>query len=126
MHNRPTWSIGRVFDAQIAFGVNAAYEFCWGFKSDNIIFIGPTLQQVAMEVDIDAVGEQLKIFHDQYKEKSQEYDRLFEELNQTSQVQRFITDFCFIEVIFTIFCWHKLFNLNATTNPQHCFNCKDL
>ncbi|XP_037530439.1 phosphatidylinositol 3-kinase regulatory subunit beta [Nematolebias whitei] len=42
-------------------------------------------QQVAMEVDICAVGEQLKIFHDQYKEKSQEYDRLFEELNQTSQ-----------------------------------------
>uniref|UniRef100_A0A3Q1J0A8 SH2 domain-containing protein n=1 Tax=Anabas testudineus TaxID=64144 RepID=A0A3Q1J0A8_ANATE len=42
-------------------------------------------QQVVMEVDIDAVGEQLRIFHDQFKEKSKEYDRLFEEFNQTSQ-----------------------------------------
>lgn len=41
-----------------------------------------------MEVDIDAVGEQLRLFQDQYKEKSKEYDRLFEELNQTSQVQQ--------------------------------------
>lgn len=48
-----------------------------------------------MEVDICAVGEQLKIFHDQYKEKSQEYDRLFEELNQTSQVR-------LVSLIFTI------------------------
>ncbi|XP_037626860.1 phosphatidylinositol 3-kinase regulatory subunit beta-like isoform X1 [Sebastes umbrosus] len=42
-------------------------------------------QQVVMEVDIDAVGEQLRIFHDQYREKSKEYDRLFETFNQTSQ-----------------------------------------
>uniref|UniRef100_A0A3B4WVW7 Phosphatidylinositol 3-kinase regulatory subunit gamma-like n=1 Tax=Seriola lalandi dorsalis TaxID=1841481 RepID=A0A3B4WVW7_SERLL len=42
-------------------------------------------QQVVMEVDINAVGEQLRIFQDQYKEKSKEYDRLFEEFNQTSQ-----------------------------------------
>ncbi|KAM4548837.1 phosphatidylinositol 3-kinase regulatory subunit gamma-like isoform 2-T2 [Odontesthes bonariensis] len=42
-------------------------------------------QQVVMEVDIDAAGEQLRIFQDQYKEKSREYDRLFEELNQMSQ-----------------------------------------
>ncbi|XP_035807910.2 phosphatidylinositol 3-kinase regulatory subunit gamma-like isoform X2 [Amphiprion ocellaris] len=42
-------------------------------------------QQILMEVDIDTAGEQLRIFHDQYKEKSKEYDRLFEELNQTSQ-----------------------------------------
>lgn len=39
-----------------------------------------------MEADIDAAGEQLRIFQDQYKEKSKEYDRLFEELNLTSQV----------------------------------------
>lgn len=39
-----------------------------------------------MEVDIDAVGEQLRIFQDQYKEKSKEYDCLFETFNQTSQV----------------------------------------
>ncbi|XP_069377888.1 phosphatidylinositol 3-kinase regulatory subunit gamma-like isoform X2 [Paralichthys olivaceus] len=42
-------------------------------------------QQVGMEVDIDAVGEQLRIFQDRYKEKSKEYDHLFEEFNQTSQ-----------------------------------------
>ncbi|XP_059197385.1 phosphatidylinositol 3-kinase regulatory subunit gamma-like [Centropristis striata] len=42
-------------------------------------------QQVVMEVDIDAVGEQLRIFQDQYKKKSKEYDRLFEKFNQTSQ-----------------------------------------
>uniref|UniRef100_A0A672GAJ2 SH2 domain-containing protein n=1 Tax=Salarias fasciatus TaxID=181472 RepID=A0A672GAJ2_SALFA len=38
-----------------------------------------------MEVDIDAAGEQLRILQDQYKEKSKEFDRLFDELNQTSQ-----------------------------------------
>ncbi|XP_037326047.2 phosphatidylinositol 3-kinase regulatory subunit gamma-like isoform X1 [Pungitius pungitius] len=42
-------------------------------------------QQIAVDVDIDAVGEQLRIFQDQYKEKSKEYDRLFEKFNQTSQ-----------------------------------------
>ncbi|XP_038157867.1 phosphatidylinositol 3-kinase regulatory subunit gamma-like isoform X3 [Cyprinodon tularosa] len=42
-------------------------------------------QQHVMEIDIAAIGEQLRIFQDQYKEKSQEYDHLFKELNQTSQ-----------------------------------------
>lgn len=41
-----------------------------------------------MDVEIDAVGEQLKFFQDKYMEKSQEYDRLFEEFNQTSQVKQ--------------------------------------
>lgn len=41
-----------------------------------------------MEVDIDAVGEQLRILQDQYKEKSKEYDHLYEKFNQTSQVQQ--------------------------------------
>ncbi|XP_061540034.1 phosphatidylinositol 3-kinase regulatory subunit gamma-like isoform X2 [Phycodurus eques] len=41
--------------------------------------------QAVMEVDIEAVGERLKVFQDQYEEKSKEYDRLHEELNQTSQ-----------------------------------------
>lgn len=41
-----------------------------------------------MEVDIDAVGEQLRIFQDQYKEKSKEYDHLYEKFNQTSQVRQ--------------------------------------
>ncbi|XP_036969548.1 phosphatidylinositol 3-kinase regulatory subunit gamma-like isoform X2 [Acanthopagrus latus] len=42
-------------------------------------------QQVVMEVDIDAVGQQLRIFQDQYKEKSKEYDHLYEMFNQTAQ-----------------------------------------
>ncbi|XP_058495258.1 phosphatidylinositol 3-kinase regulatory subunit alpha-like isoform X3 [Solea solea] len=42
-------------------------------------------QQVGMEVNIEAVGEQLRIFQNRFKEKSKEYDRLFEEFNQASQ-----------------------------------------
>lgn len=42
-----------------------------------------------MDADINAVGEQLRIFQDQYKEMSEEYDRLFEEFNRTSQVQMY-------------------------------------
>ncbi|XP_047443877.1 phosphatidylinositol 3-kinase regulatory subunit gamma-like isoform X2 [Mugil cephalus] len=42
-------------------------------------------QQVLMEVDIGTAGEQLRIFQDEYKERSKEYDCLFEELDQTSQ-----------------------------------------
>lgn len=49
-----------------------------------------------MEVDIDAVGEQLRILQDQYKEKSKEYDRLYEKFNQTSQVQQFPNHWDFI------------------------------
>lgn len=41
-----------------------------------------------MEVDMGAVGEQLRIFQNQYEEKSREYDHLCEEFNQTSQVQK--------------------------------------
>lgn len=41
-------------------------------------------QQVLMEVDINEVGEQLKIFQDRYQEKSKEYDSLLKEFNQTS------------------------------------------
>ncbi|TNN38483.1 Phosphatidylinositol 3-kinase regulatory subunit alpha [Liparis tanakae] len=36
-------------------------------------------------VDLEAAGEQLRRFQDNYREKSSEYDRLFEEFNQTSQ-----------------------------------------
>ncbi|XP_076009219.1 phosphatidylinositol 3-kinase regulatory subunit gamma-like [Genypterus blacodes] len=42
-------------------------------------------QPVVVEVDMGAVGEQLRIFHNQYEAKSREYDCLCEELNQTSQ-----------------------------------------
>lgn len=49
-----------------------------------------------MEVDIDAAGEQLRIYQDQYKETSKEYDQLFKELNQTSQVQHTSDVDCFL------------------------------
>ncbi|XP_046906279.1 phosphatidylinositol 3-kinase regulatory subunit beta isoform X1 [Hypomesus transpacificus] len=41
--------------------------------------------QVVKEDSVDAVGEQLKIYHDQYQEKSREYDALYKEYTHTSQ-----------------------------------------
>ena len=35
---------------------------------------------------MEAVGEQLKVYHEQYQEKSREYDGLYEEYTRTSQV----------------------------------------
>lgn len=35
---------------------------------------------------MEAVGEQLKVYHEQYQEKSREYDILYEEYTRTSQV----------------------------------------
>ncbi|XP_049588152.1 phosphatidylinositol 3-kinase regulatory subunit gamma [Syngnathus scovelli] len=47
--------------------------------------ISKYMQQAVMELDMDAVRERLKVFQSQYEGKSKEYDRLYEELNQTSQ-----------------------------------------
>uniref|UniRef100_A0A8C2L1S4 Phosphoinositide-3-kinase, regulatory subunit 2 (beta) n=1 Tax=Cyprinus carpio TaxID=7962 RepID=A0A8C2L1S4_CYPCA len=41
--------------------------------------------QVVKEDSIEAVGEQLKVYHEQYQEKSREYDVLYEEYTRTSQ-----------------------------------------
>ncbi|MGH0166512.1 UNVERIFIED_CONTAM: hypothetical protein FKN15_052540 [Acipenser sinensis] len=41
--------------------------------------------QVVKEDSIEAVGEQLKVYHQQYQEKSKEYDILYEEYTRTSQ-----------------------------------------
>lgn len=35
---------------------------------------------------MEAVGEQLKVYHQQYQDKSWEYDLLYEEYTRTSQV----------------------------------------
>ncbi|XP_068599584.1 phosphatidylinositol 3-kinase regulatory subunit gamma-like [Brachionichthys hirsutus] len=52
----------------------------------RLLYPVPKYQQPdVMEVDVDAVGDQLRIFQDQYKAKSKEYDRLYEMFNQTSQ-----------------------------------------
>lgn len=39
------------------------------------------------ENSIEEVGEQLKVYHEQYQEKSREYDCLYEEYTRTSQVR---------------------------------------
>ncbi|XP_067309870.1 phosphatidylinositol 3-kinase regulatory subunit beta [Pseudorasbora parva] len=41
--------------------------------------------QVVKEDSIEAVGEQLKVYHEQFQEKSREYDVLYEEYTRTSQ-----------------------------------------
>lgn len=43
--------------------------------------------QVVKEDSVEAVGEQLKVYHQQYQDKSWEYDLLYEEYTRTSQVR---------------------------------------
>ncbi|XP_067330041.1 phosphatidylinositol 3-kinase regulatory subunit beta isoform X2 [Channa argus] len=42
-------------------------------------------QQLVKENSIEEVGEQLKVYHEQYQEKSREYDCLYEEYTRTTQ-----------------------------------------
>ncbi|KAM9322912.1 LOW QUALITY PROTEIN: phosphatidylinositol 3-kinase regulatory subunit beta [Pholidichthys leucotaenia] len=42
-------------------------------------------QQLVKENSIEEVGEQLKVYHEQFQEKSREYDSLYEEYTRTSQ-----------------------------------------
>ncbi|XP_027875678.1 phosphatidylinositol 3-kinase regulatory subunit beta isoform X1 [Xiphophorus couchianus] len=42
-------------------------------------------QQLVKENSIEEVGEQLKVYHEQYQEKSREYDSLYDEYTRTSQ-----------------------------------------
>ncbi|XP_012683396.1 phosphatidylinositol 3-kinase regulatory subunit beta isoform X2 [Clupea harengus] len=42
-------------------------------------------EQLVKEDSVEAVGEQLKVYHEQYQEKSREYDGLYEEYTRTSQ-----------------------------------------
>ncbi|XP_067417097.1 phosphatidylinositol 3-kinase regulatory subunit beta isoform X2 [Emydura macquarii macquarii] len=41
--------------------------------------------QVVKEDSVEAVGEQLKVYHQQFQDKSREYDLLYEEYTRTSQ-----------------------------------------
>ena len=43
---------------------------------------------VGAEDSVEAVGAQLKVYHQQYQDKSREYDQLYEEYTRTSQVPR--------------------------------------
>lgn len=39
---------------------------------------------------MEAVGAQLKVYHQQYQDKSREYDQLYEEYTRTSQVPQLV------------------------------------
>lgn len=41
---------------------------------------------------MEAVGAQLKVYHQQYQDKSREYDQLYEEYTRTSQVLQVCPD----------------------------------
>jgi len=51
------------------------------------------------EDNIDAVGKKLQEYHNQYQDKSKEYDRLYEEYTKTSQV-RMPFKFVFLKCIY--------------------------
>lgn len=54
----------------------------------SLMLLSPTdsQDQLVKEDNIDAVGKKLQEYHNQYQEKSKEYDRLYEEYTKTSQV----------------------------------------
>ena len=47
---------------------------------------GYSQDQIVKEDSVEAVGAQLKVYHQQYQDKSREYDQLYEEYTRTSQV----------------------------------------
>ena len=49
---------------------------------------GYSQDQIVKEDSVEAVGAQLKVYHQQYQDKSREYDQLYEEYTRTSQVLR--------------------------------------
>lgn len=51
----------------------------------KLLFPISKYQQLVKENSIEEVGEQLKIYHEQFQEKSREYDSLYEEYTRTSQ-----------------------------------------
>lgn len=52
--------------------------------------------QLVKEDNIDAVGKKLQEYHNQYQEKSKEYDRLYEEYTKTSQVHTYSALIAFV------------------------------
>lgn len=58
-----------------------------GFGGEALITVCRGVQdQVVKEDSVEAVGAQLKVYHQQYQDKSREYDQLYEEYTRTSQV----------------------------------------
>lgn len=67
--------------------------------------------QLVKEDNIDAVGKKLQEYHNQYQEKSKEYDRLYEEYTKTSQVRGCL---CFMKFA----CFYGTFpDLSAHSPP---------
>uniref|UniRef100_A0AAQ4PXP9 Phosphoinositide-3-kinase, regulatory subunit 2 (beta) n=1 Tax=Gasterosteus aculeatus aculeatus TaxID=481459 RepID=A0AAQ4PXP9_GASAC len=56
-----------------------------GKLDTKLLFPVSKYQQLVKENSIEEVGEQLKVYHEQYQEKSREYDSLYEEYTRTSQ-----------------------------------------
>lgn len=69
-----------VGDAQLALGLSFP-----GRLPDGT---GYSQDQIVKEDSVEAVGAQLKVYHQQYQDKSREYDQLYEEYTRTSQVPR--------------------------------------
>ncbi|XP_061549431.1 phosphatidylinositol 3-kinase regulatory subunit beta isoform X4 [Phycodurus eques] len=51
----------------------------------KLLFPVSKYQQMVKENSIEEVGEQLKVYHEQYQEKSREYDTLYDEYTRTLQ-----------------------------------------
>ncbi|KAL6104356.1 pik3r2 [Pungitius sinensis] len=51
----------------------------------RLLFPVSKYQQLVKENSIEEVGEQLKVYHEQYQEKSREHDSLYEDYTRTSQ-----------------------------------------
>lgn len=75
----------------------------------SLMLLSPTdsQDQLVKEDNIDAVGKKLQEYHNQYQEKSKEYDRLYEEYTKTSQVYSYssLTNaLLFLHVCFLFVC----------------------
>lgn len=73
--------------------------------------------QLVKEDNIDAVGKKLQEYHNQYQEKSKEYDRLYEEYTKTSQVYSYscLTNaLLFLHVCFWFVCFWGFFGVSTT------------
>lgn len=59
-----------------------------------MLLLSLSQDQLVKEDNIDAVGRKLQEYHNQYQEKSKEYDRLYEEHTKTSQVS--LLEHCYL------------------------------
>lgn len=72
--------------AASVFSPHAAHHSSQQIISITMHLLSLSQDQLVKEDNIDAVGRKLQEYHNQYQEKSKEYDRLYEEHTKTSQV----------------------------------------